>query len=416
MGGDEDRRRQGEECDDEGYMAAMPATSVLAEDLRAPSRWPALDGVRGLAVVSVVLFHAVRLTVLRTDGGGSPLWWPASTARFALDAFFVLSGFLVVGSWTSLRRRHDRTWPAVREYAVRRAARILPAYWVSLVILIPLLAPHLLASPGKLGLFAAVQQYLVPGLPSEVNVVYWSLTTEVHFYVVAPLLAFALERWRSWAVIAALVVTAVVWRVWLPFGLPPSLVVGRLEQFALGAVAADLVRDHEAGRALSPLARGALSLVRRSGAGVVLAAALLALGVYQGAVLDHGAHSVVSHLLHPAVGFVMAGLFVRALTTASLSFLAHPLLRAAGLVSYGVYLFHFPVLDRGLSLFGLDPARGASSAVSVIAALAFLTVVAFALGTLSYVLIERPFLRLGRGDATPARPVIDLTVLERQDA
>ena len=379
----------------------MPPTSLLAEDLRAPSRWPALDGVRGLAVLSVVFFHGVRLTVLGGEGGGGPLWWPASTARFALDAFFVLSGFLVVGSWTSLRRRHGRTWPALREYAARRAARILPAYWVSLVILIPLLAPHLLASPGKLGLFAAVQQYLVPGLPSEVNVVYWSLTTEVHFYVAAPVLAIALARWRSWAVVAGLVVVAVAWRWWLPLGLPPSLVVGRLEQFALGAVAADVVRAWEAGRPLSPVAARCVELVQRRGAGALLAVSLLALGVYQGAVLDVGSHGVASHLLHPAVGFVMAALFVRALTTPSLGFLAHPALRAAGLVSYGVYLFHFPVLAGGLRLVAPH------SAPAEVATLAALTVVAFAVGIVCYLLVERPFLRLGR--AEPVRPaVIDL--------
>jgi peptidoglycan/LPS O-acetylase OafA/YrhL len=395
-------------------MAAVPPTSVLAEDLRAPSRWPALDGVRGLAVVSVVLFHAVRLTVLH-HGGGGPLWWPASTARFALDAFFVLSGFLVVGSWASLRRRHDRTWSAVREYAARRAARILPAYWLSLVILIPLLAPHLLASPGKLGLFASVQQYLVPGLPSDVNVVYWSLTTEVHVYVAAPLLALALERWRSWAVVAGLVVVAVAWRWWLPLGLPASLLVGRLEQFALGAVAANLVRDHEGGRVLSPVAGRALALVQRRGAGAGLVGALLALGVYQGAVLDHGGHGIASHLLHPAVGFVMAGLFLRALTTTALSFLAHPVLRAAGLVSYGVYLFHYPVLLHGLALLGIDRSGGSSSAISTVAALGLLTVVAFAVGTLSYVVVERPFLRMGRTGESASRAVIDLPALEGAD-
>jgi peptidoglycan/LPS O-acetylase OafA/YrhL len=353
----------------------------------------------------VVLFHAVRLTVLGEGGGTSPLWWPASTARFALDAFFVLSGFLVVGSWTSVRGRHGRSWPAVREYAARRAARILPAYWVSLVILIPLLAPHLLASPEKLGLFALVQQYLVPGLPSEVNVVYWSLTTEVHFYVFAPLVAMALARWRSWAVVTALVVVAVAWRWWLPFGLPPSLVIGRLEQFAMGAVAADVVRAIETGRALTPFAARAVAFVQRRGAGVALGAVLLALGVYQGALLDHGAHGPVSHLLHPAVGAVMTALFVRALTTDSLAFLARPSLRAAGLVSYGVYLFHFPVLANGLWLFGVEPGGG-SSVPSTIAVLVVLVVLAFVVGTVSYLVVERPFLRLGR--SAPAPPVIDL--------
>jgi peptidoglycan/LPS O-acetylase OafA/YrhL len=378
-------------------MAAVPATSLLAEDLRAPSRWPALDGVRGVAVVSVVLYHAVRLVVLGSSHAGSAggaWWWPASTARFALDAFFVLSGFLVVGSWTSLRRRHARTWPAVREYAARRAARILPAYWVSLVILIPLFAPHLLASPGKLGLFASVQQYLVPGLPSEVNVVYWSLTTEVHFYVAAPLVALALRRFRGWTVVGVLIAVAVAWRWWLPFGLAPSLVIGRLEQFALGAVAADVVRAVEAGRPVGPLATRALALVRARGAGIALAVALLALGVYQGAILDRGSHGAVSHLLHPAVGVVMAALFVRALVGDGLRFLSHPWLRAAGLVSYGVYLFHWPVLAGGLGALGIRPGWGGPPIVAL-GGVAVLAVLAFVAGTVSYLVVERPFLRLG---------------------
>ena len=99
----------------------MPTTSALAADLRMPTRWPALDGVRGLAVICVVLYHAYRMVVLGdappAERDLDPLTWPLNTARFALDAFFVLSGFLIVASWTSLRRRHDRLAPAVWSYA-----------------------------------------------------------------------------------------------------------------------------------------------------------------------------------------------------------------------------------------------------------------------------------------------------------
>ena len=383
----------------------MPPTRSLAEDLRAPSRWPALDGVRGLAVLCVVLYHAVRLVVLGSHSSGGdagPLWWPASTARFALDAFFVLSGFLVIGSWTALRSRHGRTWPAAREYATRRAARILPAYWLSLIVLVPLLAPHLLAAPGKLGLLVSVQQYLLPGLPSEVNVVYWSLTTEVHFYVVAPFLALLLGRFAGWKVVAAFVVVTLAWRHWLPGGLPPSLVVGRLEQFAVGGAAANLVRARERGEPSALVAA-----LGRRGIGALLAVTLLVLGVFQGFVLDGLAHPLASHLLHPVVAIVMAAAFVRILTADRSSFLEHPGLRLAGIVSYGVYLFHWPVLELGLRAAGIEPGRAGSPALAVATVLG-LSLVAFLLGTASYVLVERPFLQIGR--STPATPaVIDLT-------
>jgi peptidoglycan/LPS O-acetylase OafA/YrhL len=385
----------------------VPPTRSLAEDLHAPSRWPALDGVRGLAVVCVVLYHGVRLVVLgRHSPGGadvSPLWWPASTARFALDAFFVLSGFLVIGSWDNLRKRHGRTWPAAREYAARRAARILPAYWVSLIVLVPLVAPHLLASPGKLGLLASVQQYLLPGLPSEVNVVYWSLTTEVHFYVVAPLLAVLLGRFAGWKVVAAFVAVSVAWRFWLPAGLPASLVVGRLEQFAVGGAAADLVRAHERGHT-SWVVTG----LGRRGVGLGMAATLLVLGVFQGFVLDGLAHPLASHLLHPVVAIVMAAVFVRVLTSDRPTFLEHPALRFAGIVSYGVYLFHWPVLELGLRASGIE--RGdAGSPVLALAVVVGLTSVAFVVGTVSYVVVERRFLVVGRRPSPPPPAVIDLT-------
>lgn len=391
-------------------MPPVPPTSALAEDLRAPSRWPALDGVRGLAVLCVVLYHGVRLVVLGSHGPGgsdaSPLWWPASTARFALDAFFVLSGFLVIGSWTSMRKRHPRLAPAARQYAARRAARILPAYWVSLIVLVPLVAPHLLASPGKLGLLATMQQYLLPGLPSEVNVVYWSLTTEVHFYVVAPVLAVLLGRFAGWKVVAAFVAVTVAWRFWLPAGLPPSLVVGRLEQFAVGGAAANLVRAHERGETSA-----VVTFLGRRGMGVIVAVALVVLGVFQGFVLDGLSHPLASHLLHPVVGLVMAAAFVRILTAERTSFLEHPALRLAGLVSYGVYLYHWPVLELGLRASGIEAGR-AGSPTFALAVVLGLSVVAFLVGTVSYVLVERPFLRVGRDrDAAVASVpvVIDLT-------
>ncbi len=108
----------------------MPPTSVLAADLRVPTRWPALDGVRGLAVVCVVLYHAYRMVVLGDADPSArdldPLTWPINTARFALDAFFVLSGFLITGILIDAR---DSERYFVSFYA-RRTLRIIPLYYL----------------------------------------------------------------------------------------------------------------------------------------------------------------------------------------------------------------------------------------------------------------------------------------------
>jgi peptidoglycan/LPS O-acetylase OafA/YrhL len=363
---------------------------ALRDDLRAPARWPALDGVRGVAVIAVVLYHAVRLLVIGESsepaGAFTAAWWPVMTGRLALDAFFVLSGFLIVESWQATRARHEGLWSAARVYVKRRAARILPAYYVSLVILVPLLAPHLLRSPTDLALLAGVQQYLRPGLPSEVNIVYWSLTTEVHFYVLAPLVGIALRYLGARRTVVLCLALAVAWQAATPFGLPQSLVVGRIDQFALGAAIAPIVAAWERGEP-SRL----VEFVKRRGAGAALAGLLLAGGMWQGAILD-GSATGLSALMHPFVGVVMAALLLRLLVADAPTFLENPTLRLSGLLSYGVYLFHYPVLEHGFEWMGLRAGDGVPFVLGVSATLAF-TAVSLAIGGASYVLIERPFLR-----------------------
>ena len=363
---------------------------ALREDLRAPTRWPVLDGVRGLAVVSVVLYHAIRLLVLGEGGemadAYTAWWWPVMTGRLALDAFFVLSGFLIVESWHSVRRRHGSMWGAVRDYGTRRAARILPGYYVSLLLMVPLVAPHLFRSPGDLALLAGVQQYLRPGLPSEVNVVYWSLTTEVHFYVLAPLVGVALKFLGAKRTILAALAVAIVWQAVTPGGLPQSLMIGRLDQFVLGAALAPVVAAWDKGHR-PRVAR----LVQGRGVGVALVAVLLGLGVWQGAILDgHGV--AASPLLHSAVGLVMAAILLRLMTSGRSTFLEHPGLRLAGFISYGVYLFHYPILEYGFDWIGIS-ADNPGPAWLGLASTAALTLVSFIAGGASYVLVERPFFR-----------------------
>lgn len=355
---------------------------ALKEDLRAPTRWPVLDGVRGVAVIAVASFHALRLLILENAEG--PSAWPLATARFGLDAFFVLSGLLIVESWRANRRRADSWIGAARQYVGRRAARILPAYWVSLVVLVPLVAGHLLRSPTDLALLAGLQGYVRPGLPSEVNVVYWSLTTEMHFYVLAPLLAWSARRLGAHKLVVAGIVLAVVWQLWAApeAGLPKSLLPGRLDQFAMGAAVAALIKRDR---------HWLVDLLHRRGAGGALAGSLLALGVWQGAVLD-GRFRGGSFLMHSLVGVVVGLLLLRALTLRpDAGVLASRPLRFAGLVSYGVYLWHFPVMLGLRHLLGYE--TGAPSAAAAVGATLLMLAVSAVAGTASYVIVERPFLR-----------------------
>lgn len=346
-----------------------------------------------MALWTVVGYHAYRIVLagpaeLDVD---VPLWaWPLGVAKFAIDVFFVLSGFLVVASWDALRRRAASSGAAVRAYAARRALRVLPAWWLSLVVLVPLVAPELLSPRrwGDLALFALAQQYLVPGLASTLNTPSWSLTVELQFYAVAPLVALGLRRFGRLPLAAATLGVSVLWWLWLRHhvGLPPSSLPGRIDQFALGAIAGSIALDHVKGHH-----RRVVAFTRRPLVIAGCCLTLLALGVHHGSTLGVAGGSLVDALLHPIASVLVAMLLVAVLTADRPTPLDTAVPRACGLVSFSAYLWHYPLLLAVLRWSG----RAGTARFDVVTAaiLAGYVLVLAAIAVASYTLVERPFLR-----------------------
>lgn len=379
----------------------------LAEDLAAPTRWPVLDGVRGAALIGVVTYHLIRFMI---DGGGHQLswpWWPfMGTARFGLDAFFVLSGILVVVSWRAVRRREGGMGPALALFWRRRLRRILPAYWLSLAVFVPLLAPELFGSLegwGKLALFVTVQQNVIDTLPNQVNTPYWTLTTEFHFYLLVPLVSWlALRRGWRWLALAASIALSVSWWSGLRGDLAASFIFGRLDQFVVGAIVGDLIVSvADGGRSRL------VSLLQRRWTAWILGSALLGVGTWHGSRLWQAPASSFEPWMHPVVGVLLAGLFVHLLGaqhSPGRTLLSHPGLRLLGLISYSVYLWHYPLQLHGLRFLGVTPDADVPGLSFLVAGI-LLTGLCLAAGVASYLLAERPFLR--RKDPPPpkgARP------------
>jgi peptidoglycan/LPS O-acetylase OafA/YrhL len=363
---------------------------ALVRDLRGPSRLAALDGVRGMAVVVVVVWHLYR--VLASSAGFDSLhvpavWWPLGTARLGVDVFFVLSGFFVVRSWRATRERSGSFVASSRDFVRRRAARILPAYWASLLVLVPLVAPELFRRPRQLLLFATVNQYVVRDLPDKLNPVLWSLTTEWHFYLLVPLVAFLLRRIGRWWVLGACIGVTVLWCSHVPpLGLPAGSLFGRLDQFVAGAIAADLVDRVRRGEH-TWLTRALATRVT----GIVAVAGVVAIGTYHGSTMGVPRGNAFDPFLHPLVGLLVAAGLVALCTSARRGrsvFDAKPL-RLAGLVSYSLYLWHVPILVHGLRWAGVEAPFGPRDAVVIAFALAACVAVA----VLSYAFVERPFLQ-----------------------
>ena len=171
----------------EGVNANGASTS--AQQPYTGMRFPALDGLRGLAALGVAVFHYMI-------GPSFKLPWLARTLRLcsrsplSIETFFVLSGFLIGGILLRLKDAPDY----YRAFYTRRALRIWPLYylWVGLYCVF-FLATHSAAPPGMtrtfyLSSFLLFFQSFYPAiLTSSIMLLpTWSLVAEEHFYVLIP--------------------------------------------------------------------------------------------------------------------------------------------------------------------------------------------------------------------------------------
>jgi peptidoglycan/LPS O-acetylase OafA/YrhL len=178
-------------------------------------RLPGLDLLRSIAIVWVMLFHSFVV------GGLGPGWeWLSRYGWMGVDLFFVLSGFLIGTQVFKPMARGER-W-SLGDFYLRRAFRILPAYWT--VLALYLLWPAFRESPGMEPWWKFVTFVLNLdidyGQPPAFSHA-WSLCVEEHFYLLFPPLAWWLLRrpaaWKFAALCASLVVAGIALRsaVWL---------------------------------------------------------------------------------------------------------------------------------------------------------------------------------------------------------
>ncbi|HEU4572283.1 MAG TPA: acyltransferase [Candidatus Limnocylindrales bacterium] len=155
-------------------------------------RFPALDAVRGLAALAVVAFHAYK------DLAGRPEWdTPLGTLAFSLQwavpVFFVLSGFLLYRPFAAALAG-GRERPATGPFLLRRAGRILPGYWLALVVFGTLAQPDRLWSPDGLVRYGLLLQVFDADTVYHVLGTAWSLSIEFAFYLALPVLAWLVAR------------------------------------------------------------------------------------------------------------------------------------------------------------------------------------------------------------------------------
>ncbi len=363
-----------------------PAPDSSAESPAAPRLGyrPELDGLRGVAAVVIVLFHC---GVERAAGG-----------FVAVDAFFVLSGFLITAL---LMQEHARAGRInLGHFYARRVLRLAPALalYLTAILIGSFVVPHTAAVGAGVRrevLYSAIYaiNWTIAFGHSQMSPVYhtWSLAVEEQFYLLIPLLIVGLlaARARPLGIAAALGVMGLL------------SAADRTAMWASGAPAARAIYglDARADSLLAGCTMGALWAAGRLSADArnwrwpalagALAMAAVVLFVKGGPEANFG---WVYFAAWASSAAVLGYLLCRPDAAAARALRAGPTVYL-GRLSYGLYLWHFGVI------YALDAVvPGLPTAARVAAAMAL----SLATAAASHHAVEQPILRLKRKLAAPA--------------
>jgi peptidoglycan/LPS O-acetylase OafA/YrhL len=340
---------------------------------------PGLDGLRAIAVFTVIVYHF---------GFGSV------PGDLGVTGFFVLSGFLI--TWLLLKEMARDGSVSFRAFCVRRTLRIVPAYYV--FVMLSLLADSVLGAPWTGGTIVAAFGYFInyysafTGGANQTIAHAWSLGVEEQFYLVWPVLFLLLAHRGRKALLyglVTLITLVLLWRTWLLVG---------------GTSIAHLY--HSFDTRFDSLAIGCLLAVvaeKRTFASVARFVGSYAWQPVVTLLLLYVSRSLTPSAYHYSVGFTVDSLLIAVLiiqmlqlhSSAAWRWLEIPAIRYLGRISYPLYLWH-----------------GWAFAVAKRVELPFLVqfvlavIVAVGLASGSYYIIERPFLAL--------KPIIEKRVRSRK--
>jgi peptidoglycan/LPS O-acetylase OafA/YrhL len=365
-----------------------------------------LDGVRGIAILMVLVFHAFMFSLNPMTGWISKL---ASYGFAGVDLFFVLSGFLITGILLKAKGRPGY----FRNFYAKRALRIWPLYYLLLLLsfgLVPFLILRIHVDASIVGLAlpqshsALVYVFLLQNiwyggkLGPPTLAMTWSLAIEEQFYLVWPWLVLWCSRRKLVGILVAIAVLSPLIRFWASLhGFSTDAIRVetwfRLDGLSLGALVAVYSTS------------GFFSLHRAKW----IAVAALATGVPASLWLLGGHSQALWPLLYCMLALASAGTVMFAIWSCRANSIFGAPFRVSGLryigqVSYCMYLVHEPisfVLRNKLVRRHIGTSSGASIAVMILG-----FALSLGIATVSWYLFESQMLKL-RG-RLEHRPQMDL--------
>lgn len=376
--------------------------SADASPLRgAPVHVPALDGVRGLAVLIVIIHNAGWIAgsseqfVMKLFTAITSMGW------IGVQLFFALSGFLITGILLdSVGRPHY-----FKSFFLRRTLRIFPLYYAFVAATVFIAAPlawdaawaaDVRASQWPYWLY--ISNWTQPlGVQIHGLTHLWSLAVEEQFYLVWPLVVWGLGRrglirLATAMLLAGPVIRFVLRAAELPEATAYMFTIARWDALAAGALLAALLRE-DRGRALvarwtRPATLGAL--------GALVVFLFVERGFHSGSVMVQVIGQSLINVLAACLIAFAVGEEPRAARALQRG-LSWEHLRTLGKYSYAMYVFHFPIhhgLKPFLGPWVEGPTDDSLRLVRVAAYLALILILTFGASLLSWRLIEKPFLDL----------------------
>jgi peptidoglycan/LPS O-acetylase OafA/YrhL len=347
--------------------------------------YPALDGLRGLAILLVILYHNFHFV--------NHFFF----AWLGVDLFFVLSGYLI----TSILLNSVNSSNYLRNFYSKRVLRVFPLYYLCLVVFL-LVLPLLGAFRDQMQFYVNnqlwfwfyLQNWLLsfnfPNTGTMLNH-FWSLAVEEQFYLVWPFVILWLKKPKKLLIfmivilVLLLIARSIAWMCRFPdLNYTTFYSFTRVDGICIGCIIALLHNIH-------------FDFLRRNTAAIVIGLAMLNFGFYfLNRLGDYPYLAFVGYTTFAA----MFGLLIHEGVTGDSKIVNvifnQPFLKFFGIISYGLYVFHWPIYEMtqpSLNSFFLQDLN-ASEQMSRLGTSLLATIFAIGISIISYYAYEMRFLKL----------------------